>query len=115
MLKCPSAHIDFFSEKPLEELAKELSVAIFGGVPFVGKTEGIWDEIPAMRLSQRVLGLDVILGGTAGERGGYSLEAEAHEFPWDELPSTQAADLEVDLSPYLWHLVSSLPGIRPRP
>jgi hypothetical protein len=115
MLKCPSAHVDFFSEKSLKELSHELSAAIFGGIPFVGKAEGIWDEIPAVRLSQRVLGLDIILGGSTGEQGGYSLEAEAHEFPWDEIPPSQAAEFEVDLSPYFWHLISTLPGIRQRP
>jgi hypothetical protein len=103
----PAAFVDFVSDRSLEDLATELSIRLFGGIPFVGRDEGIWDEIPALRLKQRFLGLEVVLGGTAGNGGGYSLEALVANMPAG-VPATERADL----SEFLGHLLAEIDGVR---
>jgi hypothetical protein len=71
----PAAFVNFVSDRTLEDLASEFSDRLFAGIPFVGRDEGIWDEVPAVRLRDRFLGLEIVLGGTVGKDGGFSVEA----------------------------------------
>ena len=108
-MQCPSAYVDFASNAPLEEVAGALSRELFASIPFVGNNEGIWDETPAVRLSSRLLGLEVVLGGT--EQGGYTLEASAADFPWETVAPNDVATTSVDLSRYFAFLLGKIPGI----
>ncbi|WP_084736105.1 hypothetical protein [Cystobacter ferrugineus] len=56
-LKFPVVYVDFTSPDPLMMLAHKLSEQLFGGIEFIGENSGIWDEVPAVRLARRFLGL----------------------------------------------------------
>jgi hypothetical protein len=103
----PAAFVNFVSDRALDDLASEFSTRLFGGIPFVGRAEGIWDEIPAMRLTARFLGLEVVLGGKAGTDGGYSLEATVVN-----LPPGIASSERTDLSEYVAYLVGTIRGVQ---
>lgn len=114
-LKCIQAYVDFVSPMPLEDLAPQVSDALFGGIAFVGKDEGIWDEVPAMRLANDVMGLRVILGGTAGDDGGFTLEIEPAKFPWDQVPDDAGSNVVCDVSEYMKLVVAQIDGVRITP
>jgi len=103
----PAAFVNFVSDRTLDDLASEFSARLFGGIPFVGRDEGIWDEIPAVRLSTRFLGFEVILGGKEGATGGYSFEVVVADSV-SENASTERADL----SEYVAYLVGTIFGIQ---
>jgi hypothetical protein len=102
---CLYAAVDFRSAEPLLTVADRMSKAIFGGVPFTGLNTGIWDEVPAVRLSSRPLGLEVVLGAV-GE--AFTLEIETHEFPWESVPKAEQASAHADFSWYLAHVLRGL-------
>jgi hypothetical protein len=62
--RCPAAFVDFTHPDPLHLLAAKLSQALFAGIGFAGEGEGIWDEVPAMRLERDYLGFrrDAVAG-----------------------------------------------------
>ena len=109
-LIAPSAYVDFTSKRSLEDIGAELSRRLFAGVPFVGLGEGIWDEVPAMRLAERFMGLQVELGGHAGDDGGYTLQVEVPDFPW-HLVGRGQANARVDLTGFLQHLLTDFEEI----
>ncbi len=53
----------------LEQLAKIISDKVFGGVPFGGKDQHIWEEIPAVYIRSSILGLQIILGEGKNDGG----------------------------------------------
>ena len=100
-----------YSEKNLEEVAAILSKALFGGAPFGGKEDYIYDEVPAVYISDKAapLGLRIILQGNGGKLG-YRLELHSDT----NLPADQAdnATFEpIDLSDYLALLLGDVAGI----
>lgn len=111
------AYVDFVSPQPLAELGRRIAEACFGGGNFVGENEGIWDEVPAMRLDREVLGLEVTLGGGPGEAAGYTLEVSSRDPLGGPLPDDPQTSLEVicDFSRYLAALVERIPGVEIRP
>lgn len=58
--------IAFQSEKKLEEVGKEISNKLFGGVPFQGINENIYEEVPAIYIKTPMIGLEIILSGYSG-------------------------------------------------
>ncbi len=68
----------FQSSLGLEELGKEVSKHLFGGLSFGGVQSGINDEIPTIYLDSQFLGLKIILCGYQGIDDG-----EIHEFESD--------------------------------
>lgn len=100
-----SAYVDFTSSMPLLELASFLSERLFAGIPFVGLDEGIWDEVPAVRLGEDFLRMRVELGGTPDD--GYTLQVEPFGFPWQE----EQIVVQVDFADYLRFLLMRLEGI----
>jgi hypothetical protein len=107
VLIAPSAYVDFTSRRSLHEVALELSRSVFGGIPFVGEGEGIWDEVPALRLAKRFMGLQVELGGSPGD-GGYTLQVEAPDFPWHLIDPAKQQGARVDLTGLLRHLLADV-------
>lgn len=107
------AHVDFISTLPLTELARLISATCFAGIGFVGENEGIWDEVPAVRLERDVLGLEVVLGGRPGKDGAYTLEVMSREPLGGALPidpeGSKAAICE--FSNYLSALIQQIPGV----
>lgn len=53
--------LQIFATIDLEALADLLSRRVFGGVPFVGRSENIRDEFPAVYTSQAILGTRFVL------------------------------------------------------
>ena len=108
MVICPAAYVEFKSDLPLAGLAAQLSTKLFADIPFVGENDGIWDEVPALRLEKRFLGLEVVIGGNPGMEGGYTLQIEAPDFPWSEIAANQTSTGE--LTTYVRHLVGEIEG-----
>ena len=100
-LKFIQAFVDFESRLPLLETAKLLSDEVFAGIQFTGLDEGIWDEVPAMRLNRDFLGLRVVVGGGSDEKRSYTLEIEAFDFPWSKIPEVDSQAAICDLSEYI--------------
>ncbi len=111
-LKCPQAYVDFTHADALSVLASKLSERLFGGIPFEGENEGIWDEVPALRLSRDILGLRVEIGGRPGDQGGYTLQVEAVDFPWESVQPGQEAQAVADLSDFVAHRLRQIDGVR---
>jgi len=111
-----TARVDFVSPQPLHEVGNEIASVCFGGGEFVGENEGIWDEIPAVRLNRDPLGLEIALGGAPGEAGGYTLEVSSRDPLGGPLPEDPASILEAicDFSKYLAALVARIPGVEIR-
>src|ERR1044071_5349173 len=87
--------LSFLSEKNLEEVAEIISTKLIGGIPFVGKDEFIYDEVPAVYTKHDVLGLRVILQGFGGE-DGYHLGMHPRHFPSENKPVDLKQPSKVD-------------------
>lgn len=98
---------------PLTDIARRIAELCFGGIDFVGESEGIWDEIPALRLNRDVLGLEVTLGGNPGRDGGYTIEVLSREPLGGSLPVDPAASkvATCDFSAYLAAQIQQIPGV----
>jgi hypothetical protein len=107
------AYVDFVSLLPLTDIACRIAKTCFGGIDFVGENEGIWDEVPALRLERRVLGLEVILGGRPGKEGGYTLQVSSRDPLGGALPVDPEGSKAAicDFSIYLTALVQQIPGV----
>lgn len=110
-----AAYVDFTYSGSLEELAEVLSQSLFAGLRFVGLGEGIWDEVPAVRLERNFLGLRVELGGAPGRDQGFTLQVEPIDFPWNRIPAVEASVASVDLSAYLGYLLEQVEGVSLKP
>ena len=58
------------SNLALEEVGQILSEKLFGGIPFGGKDKYIHEEVPAIFISQTVMGLRIVLDGHSGLESG---------------------------------------------
>jgi len=106
------AYVDFVSDLSLAEVASLLSRELFASVPFEGENTGIWDEVPAVRLSRRPLGLDVELGGASGCDNGFTLQIEQTDFPWERVDHSSTADNHsLDLTDSIAIQMQKLEGI----
>ena len=103
------ACVQINSEKNLEEVASLVSQNLLGGVPFVGKDEYIYDEVPAIYAKRHVLGLRVILQGYGGE-DGYLLEILPKVFQTDGEMSGE--NVTVDITEFIICALSEVEGIR---
>ncbi len=110
------AAVDFVSDSPLKEIGEKVASTCFGGGKFIGENEGIWDEVPAMRLDRHVLGLEIVLGGGPGE-DGYTLEVASKDPLGGELPTDPAESVKLicEFSRYLSGLVATIPDVELRP
>lgn len=61
-----TASVSMKSQFKIEELGIILSEKIFGGIPFEGLEEAIYDEIPAIFFKRRLLGFNFVLQGYDG-------------------------------------------------
>jgi hypothetical protein len=107
------ARVDFSSQLSLHEVAQLISTNCFGGIGFTGLNEGIWDEIPAMRLEKPVLGLEVNLGGSAEEAEGYTLEVASNN-PYGGVLGQVEGDPAAgvcEFSSYLAGYLKKIPGL----
>jgi len=75
MLKLPFFECDLLiiSDMSIEEVGELISKKLFGGLPFGGKENYIYDEIPAIYIKDKILGFKIILNGFPGKNGGYIL------------------------------------------
>ncbi len=107
------AYGDFESHLTLKDIARRMTETCFGGIEFVGENEGIWDEVPALRLNGGVLGLEVILGGGPGKDGSYTLEVSSREPLGGALPPDPEGSKAAicDFSSYLAALLQQVPGV----
>jgi hypothetical protein len=106
-----SAFVDFVHPLPLVQLADLLSRSLFGGIRFTGLNEGLWDEVPAMRLEADFLGLRVEFGGAPGEQAGYTLQIEPIDVPVYGGGNHDGSDQVGDLSWYVGYLLGKLEGV----
>ncbi len=90
-------------------LAHELSTRIFGNMSFVGENSGIWDEVPAVRLAARFLGLEIELGG---DNGRFALSMVDTTFPLQTLTAEQTLKAIVDVSGCVAYVLDQVPGIK---
>lgn len=107
------AYIDFTTSAPLADTARRIADACLGGLDFIGEDEGIWDEVPALRLNQTILGLEIILGGMPGKDGGYTLQiSSAHPLGGDLPIDPEGSKAAIcDFSTYVAALVQQIPGV----
>ena len=103
------AFVDFKSKLTLEQLCKLFSESFFFGVDFIGGDEGIWDEVPAVRLSKDFFGLRIVLGGYDGV---YTLEIETFDFNWDLLNEEDKKSAVVDISANVRQLFTNITEIQ---
>lgn len=89
--------IAFTSSMSIEEVGGLLSESIFSGLPFIGKEKNIYEEVPAIYLEDRFLGLNVILSG--GGEYNYCLEIHGNYNP------KEVKSHRVRLDDYLYHLL----------
>jgi hypothetical protein len=68
--------VTIYTDRSLEDLASVLSETLFMALPFGGKEEYIYEEVPAIFLASRFLGMKVILSGY-GKEDGYGLEVSS--------------------------------------
>lgn len=99
------------SEKSLEDVASLVSENLLGGIPFVGKEEYIYDEVPAIYAKHDVFGLRVILQGYGGE-DGYLLEVHPKAFQTEYETSSDITT--VDLTEFIMLALSKVEGIQAR-
>jgi hypothetical protein len=107
--RIPQAHVEFEYSGTLHALAHELSTRILGNIRFVGENSGIWDEVPAVRLAARFLGLGIELGG---ENGRFALSMVDTEFPLQTLTAEQTSKAIVDVSGYVAYVLEQVPGVK---
>ena len=107
------ASVDFESSMPLTEVARAIGSTCFGGVPFVGENTGIWDEVPAVRLSKDIIALEIIVGGSPEPDGGFTLEVISREQMGGDIQvDAEGSRAAVcDISAYLTALIEQIPGI----
>jgi hypothetical protein len=113
------AYVDFRSSDPLADVARKIADACFPGRTFVGQDEGIWDEVPALRLDRIVLGLESIVGGTPGSSGGYTIQVSSRKPYGGDIPTdTKESQASIcDFSGYMAGLLKEVDGIEllPKP
>jgi hypothetical protein len=100
-----------FSEKSLEEVAEILSAKLIAGIPFVGRDEFIYDEIPAVYAERDVLGLRIILQGFGGE-DGYQLEIRPRDYPSENKPLDLTRTSRVDITDFIGFLLKDIKELR---
>src|SRR6185503_12751526 len=105
-MRCVVAYVDFDCDRPLSDVGKLLSEQLFGGIEFIGENTGIWDGVPAVRLAQRFLGLQVELGG---QDGSYGLELEPVAFPWSAVKDHDPDAVIADISDFVAHMLVRIP------
>ena len=88
------------SDEAIEAVADKLSSSLLKGIPFGGKDEGIYEEVPAMYAE--VAGLRFVLSGYAGEH--YVLEC----FPCPGLPVFGESVSDVDISDHLYRSIGDI-------
>lgn len=109
----PCGSVVLQSTQSLEEVARELSRRLFAGVPFGGRDEAVFDEVPAVYIREPILGFFVTLSGHE-ERHEYVLRFR----PWTSQLRDKGTDQHrvellqpIDLSAWLVVLLSDLKGI----
>ncbi len=84
----PYVQIRIEGRDSLEEVAEVLSDSLFGGIPFGDKDLGLFEEVPGLRLSKKILGLFV---GLHGFDGNYTLIMQPSSLM--NLPDHQLANI----------------------
>jgi hypothetical protein len=79
---------------------------------FLGENEGIWDEVPALRLARPILGLEVVIGGSPGIDRGYTVQVSSEDTLGGVLPNDpeESKSAICDFSNYLAALIQKIPG-----
>jgi len=97
-----TGHVNMQSDLPIEEVGKEVSKILFGGLEFGGKELEICEEVPAIFIQSAILGLQVILQGTSGfdKINGYYLSIT----PLDNIVSDKKRS-KFGLENYLYELL----------
>lgn len=103
------AFVDFRSPLELLDVADLLSRHLFAGVRFCGLNEGLWDEVPAVRLENDFLNLRIELGGGDGE---YTLEIQSFKYDFGKVPKDQHQNVMMDISHTIKVLAGSIPDIQ---
>ncbi len=86
----------FQSELSLEEAAKIISDRILGGAKFGGADEDIHEEIPAVYVSETILGFNIVLDGYSG-----FLPEQRFELSIVQNNSTIEGAIRIDMSAHL--------------
>jgi hypothetical protein len=58
-----TGHVNLESNLSLESLGRQLSVKLFGGIPFQLSSTGRFEEVPTLILSSKILDCEVLLHG----------------------------------------------------
>ncbi len=66
MIKYFTGAAGFQSSLDIEEVGKEISKCLFGGLSFGGLEDSLYEEIPAIYIDSQFLGLRIILCGYQG-------------------------------------------------
>ncbi|MCY7836120.1 hypothetical protein MOB49_03180 [Bacillus haynesii] len=102
--------IPITSNKDIDDLARIISVKLFGGIPFGGMEEQIYEEVPAVFIENPILGFQVVIQGFGGEKG-YTLEVRSHP---EIIEPDDADEIEVDITGYVSTLLEGTDGLQIR-
>jgi hypothetical protein len=102
-------NLPIWSNKSLEEVAEIVSSRVLAGIPFIGRDEYIYDEVPAIYAKQNPLGLRIILQGHGGQHG-YTLTMHPADYPLEAEPGPDE-ESKGDITDYIASLLKDIPGI----
>ena len=88
------------TSKKLEEVGDIISNKLFNGLKFGGKDKYRCEEIPAIYISNPIMGMEIILNGYGGD-DGYNLNI----FPSPKYSLTGKEIIKVDISEHLANLI----------
>ena len=96
----------------LLELGQLLSNTIFAGVPFVEPESSLRDEVPAISLAKKIMGMDVVLYGHE-EDLNFRLAMTCSGESRTQVKEAGRIPERIDLGNYLGFLINmSIPGVR---
>ncbi|KAB0443607.1 hypothetical protein AB1J28_07605 [Lysinibacillus irui] len=92
------------SNKDINEVARIISDKLFGGLPFGGLEEHIYEDVPAVFIDYPILGLQIVIQGFGG-REGYTLEVCSHPI---NIEPDDSDEIEVDITGYVSVLIEGI-------
>ena len=102
------------SDLSLEEVAEIISERLFDGLPFGGKEECIYEEVPAVYIALPIMGFKIIL--STGHANSYNLEVKPYELFRRHIYKNNIPEERISFDTYLYHLLKyeleDVPGIQ---
>lgn len=96
------------SNEDINGIAKIISDKLFGGIPFIGLDEHIYEEVPTVYIDYSILGLQGVIQGFGGD-AGYTLEIRSHP---SNIKPDDTDEVEIDITGYVSSLIEGTDNIQ---